>query len=448
MKRTIGHPAHSRAYVMTHLATHSTSLAHGRTGFIPLFALALGILILATAPPAAAFESTWGVTVDGSMGLTYAGHQEDNDPTYALTTALWSRSLFPLTSGGSMELAAQGSYTWTDDRPYLFDLDLLRLSSRHPGLAGDSSVVRTSLGRFPFRDTTGIVLSHLADGAQIRLNYPGVRVRVAGAYTGLLLNPSSDIRMTLADLADGGDDDELLGPARVIALGEIAFPEMIARQTVTAGLSGQYDLRDADDDEATLHTGYLSLGVAGPLVANLYHDLSGTMMLGRSELDDESEDLMGFMADARLRYFRSDLYSTRIGLRFTWASGAGDDLDRFVPISRSTAGTILTLPIENLMRGEFSYSMRPVAPVQVGYTIGWFFIADKEDLPDAVGVNPDPDGRWLGTEVTARVATRITSDLGLVITGGVFAPSSGENGVFTGAREAEYLLRVEVSTGL
>ncbi|TVR75623.1 MAG: hypothetical protein EA427_00085 [Spirochaetaceae bacterium] len=395
----------------------------------------------------AAFETTWGVTLDGSAGFSYAGHQDENDPSYTITSAIWSRSLFALGLDRSIELLAQGSYTWTDDRPYLFDVDLLRAAGRYPGLLGPTSVVRATAGRFQFRDTTGIVLNHVADGMQARVNYPGLRTRAAIGYTGLLLNPVSDIRMTMADLADGGDDDELFGPRRIVALGEVSFPEVYLRQTVTVGLTSQFDLRDADDDEATLNTGYLSLALAGPLVANVYHSLSGTVMFGKGELGDDSENLTGLMADARIRYYREDLLSSRIGLGLTWASGAGDDLDRFVPISRSTAGTILNLPVENLLRGEVSYSIQPVPRVQTEYTVGWFFTADKDDRPETIGVQPQPDGRWLGTEVTTRVSARITSDLGLSVTGGVFAPSSGDNGVFTNTREAEYLLRIDVSTG-
>ncbi len=413
-----------------------------------LFAAALWLLLfLFIAMPVAALESTWGVTIDGSTELSYADHRADNDPAYAATAALWSRSLFPLGIDRSIELTAQGSYTWTDDRPYLFDVDILRAAGRIPGALGPDSVLRFTAGRFRLRDTTGIVLGHTVDGAQVRIGYPSLRVRAAAGYTGLLLNPVSDIRMTFADLADGGDDDEFFGPRRIVGLAEVTLPELYLRQTVTTGLTGQFDLRDAADDETTLNTIYISLAVAGPLLGNVYHTLSGTVMVGKSELDGDSEALTGAMGDARIRYYREDRLSSRIGLGLTWASGNGGDLDRFVPISRSTAGTILTLPVENILRGTVSYSIRPVPRVQTECSLGWYFLAEKKDLHETTGISSDPDGRWLGTEVTGKVSARISSDLGLSITGGVFAPSSGDNGAFTVARGAEYLLRVEVSAG-
>ena len=408
---------------------------------------ALALLPLFTATAESEAVATWGVTIDGSADFSYAGHLDENDPAYALTTALWSRSLFPLGEDRSIELTAQGSYTWSDDRDYLVDVDLLRARGRFPGLFGPDSVVRATAGRFRFRDTTGIVLNHVLDGMQTRVNYPGVRTRFAAAYTGLQLNPVSDIRMTPADLADSGDDDEFFGPRRIVGVAEVSFPEAFLRQTVTAGVTGQFDLRDADDEEVTFNSGYFSLAAAGPVAGNLYHDLSGTAMVGRSDLDGDTDDHVGFLLNGRLRYFREDRLSSRIGAGVTWASGTGDDVDRFIPISRSTAGTIVSVPVENLIRTDLSYSFRPSEKIQVGYNVGWFFTGHEDDLPQSALVDPDADGRWIGTEVVARVSARLTSDLGLAVTGGIFAPSSGENGIYDDAREAEHLLRVELSTG-
>lgn len=415
--------------------------------------LPLLLLMVFVGGTTAAFESTWGTTLDGSGSLSWSEALDDNDPEFAFTAALWSRNLIPLGLDRSIDLSAQGSYTWTDDRPYLFDLDLLRAAGRFPGLLGPTSVVRATAGRFSFRDTTGHVLSHTADGLQARINYPGVRTRVAAGYTGLLLNPVSDIRMTPIDLTESGDDDEFFGPRRAFGLAEVSFPELIGRHTVTVASVGQFDLRDADDDagESTYNSGYFTLALAGPLPGGIYYDLNGTLSLGTIDQDGDTTDTTAILASARLRYFREQWLSSRFSLGALYASGSGDslglDLDRFVALSRSTAGTVYTQPLENLIRGELSYSLRPIPRVQTGLTWRSYFTADPDDNLATFDVDPDSSGRWIGNEVTLNVGARILSDLGLAVTGGAFFPRTDGNGVFLSDRDPEYLVRVEVSSG-
>ncbi|SIQ89898.1 hypothetical protein SAMN05920897_11783 [Alkalispirochaeta americana] len=428
-------------------APRRPGLALGTGVLLLILSVASGVSSAPRETPSAQLERTWGINLDSSSSFSQADHKEDNDPDHTVTAALWIRSLLVLSRDRSVEMIAQGSYTWSDDREYLFNVDTLRATGRFPGLLGETSMVRATAGRFHLRDTTGLVLSHVADGLQLRVSYPFARLRLAGGYTGLLLNPVSDIRMTETDLTESDDDDTFFGPARLLGVAEITFSDLPRRQSLSAAVTAQKDLRDADDDETTFDSLYATIALSGPLAGNLYHSLSGTVMAGSAEADSTTKSSLGFLAEARLRYYREALAGSRLGANFTWASGDEGGADRFVPITRGTAGTILDLPLEDILRGEIFYSFRPFPGIQPSLTVGWFFLASDE-RPQTPEVDTDSDGRFLGTEVVGRLVARPVSDLGIQLTGGAFFPASGSSGVFTSDRKTEYLLKIEISTSL
>ncbi len=80
-------------------------------------------------------------------------------------------------TGVSGLFTAQGRYEYTDDRAYLFDIDVLKAKGKFPGALGEDSVLEVEAGRTYFSDPTGIVLAHNADGISGRLIYPGVRIQ-------------------------------------------------------------------------------------------------------------------------------------------------------------------------------------------------------------------------------------------------------------------------------
>ena len=64
-------------------------------------------------------------------------------------------------SGTNGLFTAQGRYEYTDERAYLFDVDILKLSGTFPGAAGNNSVLEASGGRMFFSDPTGMVICHI-----------------------------------------------------------------------------------------------------------------------------------------------------------------------------------------------------------------------------------------------------------------------------------------------
>ncbi len=417
----------------------------------------------------------WGVTLDALRTIRAAGHQDLDTFTNALRGALWARRVVPAGELSTFDLGVQGSYNWSTGQTYL-NLDRLRAVGRYPELLGPTSVAETTVGRFRFQDPSGLVLNHVGDGLSAGVAYPRARLRFSALYTGFLLNPVSTVRMTGTDLLEEDDDDEDFGPRRVVGLAELSFPALVARQTLVTGAAGQYDLRDAGDGEETVHSGYAVLGIRGRLFGSLYHDVYAVGTAGTLERDEngatESEDFTGYLGSARLRLFLPGFFASRLSLQGVYASraDANNDLigDGYLPISRTRLGTVVRLPLQNLLFTELSYSMRPffdsaserARRVQVVLTgRGFFTTSDRPvvldpatettgDGFDLVGIDSEPAGNIIGTEVVLRINARPLSDLGLGMTTGMFFPHTGSAGVFTGDREPEFLGRVELSTRL
>ena len=414
---------------------------------------ALVLFLIAPSLQVLAADGDWGVTLDAEgTARVEEDDWDDIDTTLAFTSALWGRLYFAdpqRPAANTFELAAQGSYTYTDERAYLFDVDLLRITGRYPDLIGSSSLLEASAGRFRFRDTSGRVVSHLADGGRLRLRFPDFNLRLDAAYTGLQLNPNSDFRMSQSDIVEIDDDDEFFGPKRVFGIAEFAHVTLLEPHTLRIGVAGQYDLRDADDDEFTVHSGYYTAALGGPLVGDLYYDIDATLM--QAVVDNgSSENLLGLVAGARLRYFREDILGSRASMSGVYASGDGNGLDPFIPLSVTSLGTVFSAELQDIIYSELAYSLRPFSGmnaralqnVQTGINIRSFFQATEAE--DAA--NP-ADGRWYGNEITLDIAARIFSDLGLGISAGVFLPvTDSDLGVLGSDADPRYFGKIEVST--
>jgi len=420
-----------------------------------LLFMVLGAAALLATPGVAAQELTWGGSIDGTGSGTFADHLDEPDSAFSVTTALWLRSFFESDGGSTYEIEVQPSYTWTDDRPYLFDVDRAKLDLLFPALGGPSSVLRGSVGRFRLADASTMIFNHTLDGLEATWSHPLLRARVATGYTGLILNPVSTIRMSGTDNDDSGDDEVFWGPGHYLVLTEVTAPALLLRQSLTAAYIGQWDLRNADEDEDedTLNSSYIGLRVDGPLAQGLFQDVSFYLSPSTRELPDDTVRDLGMLLSAHLRYFRPDWNSSRFGLAGAIVSGAGDKEDNFYTISTGQGGIVSDIALENIAYGELSYGVRPfggagrrtVRDIQTGITSRVLWRMSDEQPVDSFGANVSDDGRYIGTELSANVGWRATSDLGTSITAGAFWPGTGSSGAFTKERKPEYLLRMQVS---
>ena len=394
--------------------------------------VAIGIVLLFVTAALPAQELTWGGTIDGTGSARFADHLDETDTAVSLTNSLWLKSLILPSDNSAVEVDVQPSYTWTDERPYLVDLDRALADVRVSGLGGSSAVLRGKVGRFFTADASGTILSHTIDGADLTVSTPLTRTRVAAGYTGLILNPVSNIRMSATDEADAGDDEVFFGPRRVIILGEFTFPGLLMRQSVTGAIIAQWDLRDADEDagEDTLNSSYNGLRVSGPLAQGLFQDVSLYLSPSARETSGYTEQQVGLLASARLRYFRPDWNSSRMSLRGVVISGVGDSEDNFYTISSGQAGTITDLPLINVTYGELSYGIRPFAgaasrtvrDIQATVTGRTILRASTDQPVDSFAANVSDNGRYVGSEASLQLGWRATSDIGTSVTAGAFFP--------------------------
>lgn len=416
--------------------------------------LALLMLFMAAAP-ASAVDLDWGATLDGTGSAVFADHQDEADTSVSVTTALWLRSLIQPGESSRIEIELQPSYTWSDTRAYLVDLDRARADANWGPVFGPATVLRTILGRFRMSDMTATVISHTVDGADLRVSLPFMRVRAAAGYTGLVINPVSSVRMSETDDAEASDDDVFFGPARLVAIAEATVPEVIGRQTATLAWIGQWDLRDRDADagEDTVNTQYAGARVDGPVAPGLFYELAGYGGFAARESSSGTENDAGILALLRLRYFRPDWNATRIALTAAGVSGADFSEDRFYTISDQQAATVASLPLENIAYGELSWGLRPLAgsaqrvyrDIQTTLAVRSLLRVSTDRAVDSFGAAVTGDGRYVGTEATLTVGWRVLSDLGTSLTTGTFLPGTGSGGAFTDARKPEYLVRMQVS---
>lgn len=418
-------------------------------------ALAAALLLVIIASSVAALDgSDWGVTVDSVSTLRRSRELDDSEWGQRLRTALWGELFWELSGGGRATVTAEGSYVYTDERDYLFDVDRLRYSGLYPGLVTWHSVLAVDAGRFGFRDPTGLVLNHSADGVRASLRFPVVEVELGGAYTGLLLNPSSRIRVTDADRAEEDDDDEFYGPERLLGQLTVRLPDLPGRQSLSAGVLAQWDLRD-DETVVTLNSQYFSLQGAGALLPNFYHTTFITIATVQTEIGSDSDRGAGLLFGTRLRYLREDWQASRLGASFTYASGPGSNIDPFVTISDPPTGVVFQPRLSNLMIAGLSYAVRPwygsrsVSAGNLEFASAmrvYLRAVDDQQLVSGGLLAPlalEDGRRYAGSELEWTLRARPLPDLGAALTTGIFLP-----GVGAGDADPEFLARFELSLSL
>jgi len=427
-----------------------------RTFIIVATAVLLGALVSGFVSAA---DLDWGVTLDNAASPRISPMLDEPEWEEEFQAALWMRVFQQTAGGGSWDLTAQGSYTYSLDRPYIFDLDLLRFMGVFPR----SSVLELTAGRFVFADATGLILNHPADGLRLGFLYPRVRIHLGAAYTGLLLNPSSDIRISADDLLEVGDDSTFFGPGRVLLQSSFTFPAARRPRELTLQALAQFDLRE--DPAEKIHTQYLGLVTSRRLSPTLYLDSQLTLSSGQSTVGTKDTFLLSFLFGLGLQYFNENLASSRAHLKIQYGSGflplvllpgwEALSLEDFRPISQPITGLAFSPALANLMYADFLYTFRPffrhpnqsLVNIQPGLGARTYFRSTFSDIYLDY-VDPTSDGMYLGTEIEAGLIARVFSDFGLSLRMGLFLPGTGGFGVFTTERKPEFLAKFELSTSL
>ncbi len=418
--------------------------------------LAATILLFGAAGTAVAFDYDYGGALDNTTVLGFSDMYDDTEVDQDFRLGAWFFGVERFQTGSTLEVTATGSYSATEDRAYVFDLDLLRAKGIFPGALGSTSLLETTVGRTGFSDPTGLVLNHVADGALVNLTYPKVRLRLGGAYTGLLISPSSSIRISETDYFEQSTDDEFFGPKRTIALFDVGFAGM-----TLFGLA-QFDLRD-EDDGTTIDTQYVGIDGTTRLGRSGYWDNFLVASAGQSTVAAVDNEFYAFILGTGLRFFLEDVRFSRASFRGIYASPflpvedeIGFNINEFKPINEPTLGLAFSPRLSNLILTELSYSLRPFAgptrhpsldEVETSIVGRGYFRGYTGDSDYIANFDPDSDALYLGTEIELGVAARVLTDLGAGLRTAVFVPATGSSGAFSEERKAEWALRFDLSTG-
>ena len=409
-----------------------------------------------------ALDADFGLTLDTSTFLSSGVIDSAYSSEYK--AALWGELLQVTDKGGSLDLTVQGSYRYTAQRPYIVDLDLFRFTGLFSQAFGEGTAVELKAGRLNFSDATKLILDQTLDGVQINFLFSGFQVRLAGAYSGFILNPSSNVRISADDLSEVTDNSVFFGPKRLIAqafLGSDGF----ALQALA-----QFDMRGNTAAEI-INTQYLGIVGVPRLGPGLYLDYDLTASYGQSTVGASTTNLLSALAGFGFRLYGERFAESRAHLKVTYATGFTPlvlllnnlSLDNFRSISLPTIGLVFSPRLANLLYADFGYSFHPFAGnpsavlsnIEPSVGARAFF---RDPVPFLLtgtpadiqvnDLNSSSTALYLGTEIQAGVAARLFSDLGLSITGGVFLPSTGGSAAFTSSRGIGYVLKIDVSAAI
>jgi hypothetical protein len=421
------------------------------------YAAAFAAALLLAGLPVGAAE--WGGTVDNTTTTTYSAASQSWSFQQEDKLALWLEAeLSP-----RLSLTLQGSYTYSLDRPYLFDADILKLQGRYP--LKESSVLEFSLGRFLAADFSALLFNDNLDGVQVTWRLARANLSLAAGFLGLELQPVSTVSMSWADI----NNDTIWAPPRLLEMLQVQLPELFGRQSLVVAVVAQQDLRSEDQllqegdtvpvagKGGRLSTEYLGLALRGPLASSLYYDLFGYLGTGRmlSYIDGAYgyEWILSGLAGVGLRYFREQWLSSNAELRLLLATGDEDFADSFIEGNRDGLATVfstisqpeLTLlfspRLGNLVLAEARYSLKPAAAYQTILKTTVFLRPTLGPVSDA-RVDPASSSSYLGTEIDLTARLRASSDLGLAFTESVFLPGAAFQSIY---REPDFGGRIELS---
>jgi hypothetical protein len=405
-----------------------------------ILALAAGtLLFIAPTTAVHAMDLDAGVNLHNATAIEKTESDGNGELDQLDSAALWFDAQDASGDGRVLSLSGQGSYEYADDRAYLFNLDYLKASAWMPGALGHDAVLEINAGRFPFRDPSRFIVNHVADGLSVRMLKPGVTFELSGAYTGFILNPKSDIRMTGTDKANEYDEDGyFFGPRRAFAGATLSFPNAGHYENVSVYAYGQFDLREGDD-EIEIDTQYLGISTTRPHGANLYGDFFLNAEFGqiRNPVED-TRNIAGFLVGMGLRWYREDLKHSRLAFRILAAPPdyATDMIEGvkvasvgYLPVSETDLAVCVSPTLNALAMLEARYSLLPfdasgnamAARFCPELSARGFFRTWTVGV-DWIETDPDSDSFYLGTELEANLAWRVLSDFGVGVDGAIFLP--------------------------
>ena len=275
-------------------------------------------------------------------------------------------------------------------------------------------VVTTWFGRFRLTDPSRLVLHELVDGASVVLRWTSVSASLGGGLTSLVSRYSYGIRADDVDriYADDPADGTTVAKRYVAAPRRLAVARVDAELPIdasgnadhAAGLFGVYadDLATTGGDRAYVGA------VARGRVLGVAYDATAVVAVRDG----------GVLAGAGLRYPDDPRSLTAATVAVRYASG-GRVVGSFVPVTATPQGSVLALPLENLVvvrAGIESAGLRvrrspgDADRVRFGVVVSGYALPETE-AGLAAG--------WIGAEASGSVVFSILPDLSVDSTAGV-----------------------------
>jgi hypothetical protein len=261
-----------------------------------------------------------------------------------------------------------------------------------------------------------------------------------------LFRDSTAVRITADDATDA---DNPFGPAHLLGRLEVAFPEILSRQSIIVEATGHLDtpeLPTSDlDGEADAARGlYSSLTLTGPLSPRVFYTTYGILRAGEYFADAERNtatySVLAPAAGASLRVYAQQLGRSLAELSLFYAGG-DDGFSRFSSDEGGTAALYAPITAQNPLRLA-SLQQANVVAAAARYSVQPFDIGagPREGLRTEVslagayrpftgsgsvrGLAADTDTGYLGTELGTTIEYRPYSDLIFRLEGDTFFPTN------------------------
>lgn len=367
------------------------------------------LAILAFLIASTAFAADFGLQF-----MNLAGYQDTGETDWYSEHEATAWVTFPVGKGGS-SFGIEGFVNAskpasTDDFTYFANVSLFRLSIQ------ESAAMNVDIGRFPTMDLTGILLNQTIDGIEFKGSFAFGNMSVLGGYTGLLNARDTGAVMTADDLTDTLTDDVYaLGSKRALAKMTFHFPELAGPFDVFFEGLGQYDLRDTLSDAVeTVHTGYGTFMLSGPMSPSVFFTVSGTFQTGILESDKK------YSENAALGSVRFDVFpapKNHLFGEFLYTTAESASLTTVLPITSQTPGTLYAGSYKNLMKASAGWYFNPLKQLNLDLTGNMFFFSEKPVGQDSV---------YGATEITGGATFRTTSDLNFRLNGTLLFPNEDD----------------------
>ncbi|RKX87494.1 MAG: hypothetical protein DRP58_02675 [Spirochaetes bacterium] len=411
------------------------------------------------------FSLDWGGNLEDSS-IAYISDSTNiyHDDTLSLwlATDLWDNA----------DVFVRGSYTYTTDKLWFFDLDRLELN------IDESPSINVSLGRLAVSDLSGILFNQKLDGISLILNSYDSIISATAGYTGSLFKESSNVTMSIADKSDMSDDSVLFASPRIITGINMLFPESFKNQDIKISFWQEKDLRKSNlmSEGPSAPTGlggnidilYFGIGSSGKIIPSLFYDTFSYLGMGKTLSYISSsytyKNILSYLGYAGLRYYIPEALNSQISFKFLYTSGDSDHNSSFlegntsgqstlfIPISKTSVALIFSPSLGNIFFTQLGYSFKPffksqsslLKKIQLELMDINFFRSTTGQISES-GINPASNSLYLGTEIDGTVNFRPYSDLGVSFSTGIFIPSSGGVNAFQNSKDIELLLRLGLS---